>query len=205
MGVETDTTGTDTVAGDETTTDTTTTDETTTTPAVTQADVDKWKALSRQHEAQSKKNAAAAKRMADIDDASATDLERAQGLAAENATKLQAAEARADRALIGAAVMAAATAQGAIDPAAVLQLLAPGSVTIDGDDAVGAMEAVKALLASKPYLVGAKTAKPAGGSSDQGARGAAPLSVTREQLKGMTAQQVAALNPADIARAMSAP
>jgi hypothetical protein len=201
MADETDPT-TDTAATDDAnaTTDATTTP---TTPDLSD-ETAKWKALARKHEAESKKNATAAKRLAEIEEAGATELERAQKAATESATKLQAAEDRANRATIRAAVMAAATKAGAIDPDAVLQLLPADALTIDGDTVTGADEAVKALLAAKPYLAG-KPAKPAGGSGDQGARGTAPLAVTRDQLKTMTAQQVAALNPTDIARAMSAP
>jgi hypothetical protein len=59
------------------------------------AEAEKWKALSRKHEAQAKKNAAAAKRLSEMEEASKTDFERLQG-AAEAATKRAAeAESRA--------------------------------------------------------------------------------------------------------------
>lgn len=187
-------------------TDPTTT--TTTTPpdplAAAIADAEKWKALSRKHEAESKTGKAAAARLAELEAAQLSELERANAAAADAIAKATAADERANRATISTAVTAAASAAGAINPAAVLKLLPADAVTLDGDNVVGVEAAIKALVTSDPYLFGVKP-KPPAGSGDGGARGGTPLAITREQLKTMSPQQVAALNPADIARAMSAP
>jgi len=200
-----DTATSDTGAATDDTSTTPTTDTTPDPAATATADVDKWKALARKHEAESKKNAAAAKRLAEIEEAGKSELERAQKAAADAETRIKAAEDRANRALMRAAVMAAATKLGAVDPDAVLQLLPSDAIEIDGDTVRGVDAAVKALLESKPYLVAPKgPPKPAAGSADQGARGSA-TGVTREQLKTMSAAEIARLPASVIDKAMSEP
>lgn len=61
------------------------------------AEADKWKALSRKHEAQSKQNAKAAARLKELEDANKSDLEKAQAASQESDRRAQAAEAKAER------------------------------------------------------------------------------------------------------------
>lgn len=115
-----------------------------------------------------------AKKFDELDAASKSELEREKARA-------DAAEKRATDALnaskqiaLSAAITTAATKAGAIDPDAVLALIAKDSVTIGDDGRVtGVDEAVKALLESKPYLVGKQPPTPPAGG-DGGHRGGPP-------------------------------
>lgn len=90
-----DTGSTDTGTGDDQTDSSSSTDDnagdgnddrSTTDPDRLQADVDKWRALARKHEKQAKDNADAAKRLAEIEDADKSALDKAtETLAAESA------------------------------------------------------------------------------------------------------------------------
>jgi hypothetical protein len=61
------------------------------------ADAEKWKALARKHETRAKANEQAAKRLAEIEDASKSDIERATTAAAEAQKRAEAAELKALR------------------------------------------------------------------------------------------------------------
>lgn len=161
--------------------DTTTTDEASTEdkPDLA-AELAKWKSMARKNEALAKQNATAAAKLAKIEEASKTELERAQAAAAEADQRAKAAEERIARALTKAAVSAAAAKAGAIDADAVLALLPPDAVTVDGDDIKGVDEAIKQLRESKPYLFGKP--KPAAGSADGGRQSDKPAQWTREEL-----------------------
>lgn len=67
------------------------------TPEQLAAEVEKWKAFSRKHEDESKKNAAAAKRLADLEAANLSDLEKAQQRAATLEAENEASKAEAAR------------------------------------------------------------------------------------------------------------
>lgn len=134
---------------------------------------------------------AKAARLDEIEEANKTELQKLQEQLAERDSTATAAAERAERALRRAAVVAAATRAGAVDPDAVFDLL-PGkeSLTIGDDDQVqGVAEAVEQLLTAKPYLVG-KPAPPAPGGADGGVRGSTPGTITREDLKTMTPDQI---------------
>lgn len=60
-------------------------------------EVKKWKALARENEKRAKANAEAAKKLAEIEDANKTELEKANTAAAEAAKRAEEAEARALR------------------------------------------------------------------------------------------------------------
>ena len=130
------------------------------------ADVAKWKALARKHESDAKANREAAGKLAAIDDANKSELERA--LAAVQAAETRASEA--DQRVAGlarrAAVESAALKAGAIDADAIFALLPADAVTVDGDQVHGVSDAIAALQAAKPHLFG--VAKPAPGSADGG-------------------------------------
>lgn len=94
------------------------------------------------------------------DDARA-EVERLRG-------ELDAARGEAQAERIRNAVLAEAARQGAIDPSDVVALLPSDSVTIGDDGQVaGAQEAVKALLAAKPHLVGSRRPSPDPGQGKQ--------------------------------------
>lgn len=166
-------------------TDDTTTTDTTPDPV---AELARWKSEARKHEARAKANAAAAEKLAKLEDAKKSDLEKAQAAIAEANQRATAAEERIAKALTRAAVMAAAAKSGAIDAEAVLALLPPNAVEIDGDEVKGVDEAIKALRESKPYLFG-KT-KPAPGSADGGRQSDKPAQWTRADLKGKSSAEI---------------
>jgi hypothetical protein len=64
-------------------------------------DVAKWKAMSRKHEAEAKTNAAAAKRLAEIEEAQKTDAQKAADKMADSERRAQEAEVRALRYEVG--------------------------------------------------------------------------------------------------------
>lgn len=166
-------------------TDDTTTTDTTPDPV---AELARWKSEARKHEARAKQNAAAAEKLAKIEESSKSELERAMAKAAEAEAKAAAAEERIAKALTRAAVSAAAAKAGAVDAEAVLALLPPNSVEIDGDEVKGVDEAIKALRESKPYLFG-KT-KPAPGSADGGRQSDKPAQWTRADLQGKSSAEI---------------
>lgn len=65
-------------------------------------DVAKWKALARKHEAQAKSNADAAKRLAEIEDANKSEVEKATQRVADAEARAKAAETRALRLQVAA-------------------------------------------------------------------------------------------------------
>lgn len=178
------------MADEDTTTDTdvTTDDTTTDTTPDPAAELAKWKSEARKHEQRAKANAAAAEKLAKLEDAKKSELERAQALVADAEARAKAAEERVAKALTRAAVSAAAAKAGAIDADAVLALLPTDAVTIDGDDVRGVDDAIKALRESKPYLFG-KT-KPAPGSADGGRQSDKPAQWSKADLKGKSSAEI---------------
>lgn len=140
---------------------------------------------------------AAKARLDELEQQSMSDLEKLQQQLAERDQaladrdqQLQEITTRAQQAAIRADVVAHATRLGAVDPDAVMAMLPPDAVTIGDDGQVtGTEAAVQALLDAKPYLVG-KPAPPAPGGADGGVRGRTPSSITREDLKTMTPEQI---------------
>jgi hypothetical protein len=152
------------------------------------AEVAKWKAMARKHETESKANATAAAKLAKIEEASKTELERAQSLASEAEVRVKDAEARANRALVRAAASTVASKVGAIDVDAVLALMPSDTVTVDGDEVIGVDEAIEALRTSKPHLF--SKPKPSPGSADGGQQSPKSAQWTREDLKGKSPAQI---------------
>ena len=115
---------------------------------------------------------------------------------AETAEKAAAeATERARTTAARSAIVTAANAAGAIDIDAVVGLLPSDAVTVGDDGQVtGADEAVRALLESKPYLVG----KPPRSSADGGPRGSGdgPKQLSRDDLTSMSADQIEAARKA---------
>lgn len=141
---------------------------------------------------------AAAQRLEEIEAANKSDLEKAQTRADEAEKRAEQAQNRANDALRRAAVMSAATTAGAIDADAVIAMLDQDAVTIGDDGQVtGAEEAVKALLESKPYLVGTSNGEPVKKSvADGGQRGAGgdgrPTQLTRDDISTMSSDEIEA-------------
>lgn len=178
-----DTTTTETDVNDDTTDESTSTTE----PDLA-SELAKWKSMARKNEADAKRNAAAAAKLAKIEEAGKSELEKAQTAAAEAERRAQEAEARISKALTRAAVSAAAVKAGAIDADAVFALLPTDSVTVEGDDVKGVDEALAALRESKPYLFGKH--KPAPGSADGGRQSDKPAQWTRADLKGKSSAEI---------------
>jgi ribosomal protein S18 len=129
----------------------TTTDATTTEQPDAAAEAAKWKSLARKHEAQAKANADAAKRLAEIEAANQTEVEKA----VKEAEQRGASAARADfgQRLAAAEIKAALT--GVVpDPAAIVEDLNLAKyVTDTGDvdqEAVTALRTKYQSLAAKP-------------------------------------------------------
>jgi hypothetical protein len=133
-------------------------------------EVEKWKALARKHEDASKANSQAAKRLADIEAANATEQEKAVAAARQEAST-ETASKYSSR-IISAEIRAAAGGKLA-DPSDAVRLLDMSTFSLDDNDEVDSAAVVKAideLLKSKPYL-GVKDDRRFQGGADQGARG----------------------------------
>ncbi|MGK2898627.1 MAG: hypothetical protein ACSLE9_08050 [Burkholderiaceae bacterium] len=88
-----------------------------------------------------------------IEDAEKSELERAQARTAELEAQATEREQRLRDQTIRAAVLLEATKQGAIDAEAVFTLIDRAALVIEGEAVTNAEQAVKNLLAAKPYLV----------------------------------------------------
>jgi hypothetical protein len=95
-----------------------------------------------------------------------------------------AALTRAQNSIVRSAVISAASRAGAVDPEAVAALLPRDELVIEGDEVLGVEEAVKTLLAKKPYLRSQGAAK----AGTEIAGGTAPAIITRSQLKEWAAK-----------------
>jgi hypothetical protein len=158
----------------ETTTDdaaTVTSDATTTTDAPADdlsTQVEKWKALARKHEQQSKANADKAKRFDEFEEASKSDLERALARAEAAEKAASAASAAATRAEVAAA-------KGV--PAHLLT----GSTQEEFEASADALLAFKGTTPKAPSADGqGKVGEPVTG----------PKQFTRDDLKRMTPEQI---------------
>lgn len=132
-------------------------------PADPAAELEKWKALARKHEARSKENAGKAKAFDDAEAANATEAEKLTA-------RVEAAEKRAvelrDRAVQAEVKVLAADFADPSDAAAFLDL---SKYAAEGDIDTDAIKAdLATLLTAKPHLAKAKTPVP---DLHQGARG----------------------------------
>jgi hypothetical protein len=136
---------------------------------------------------------AKATKLDELEQANKTELEKLLARAEEAEKRAAEASERAIQSARRVALVSAATAAGAVDPDAVLKLVDADALTIGDDGQVtGAEEAVKALLESKPYLVGSNNNTPAPrGAVEGGPRGSgSPKQLSRDDLRGMTPEQV---------------
>lgn len=135
---------------------------------------------------------AKASKFDEVEQANKTELEQARDREATAVAARDEALAHARDLMIRAALLQAATAAGAVDPDAVVQLADRSEVTIDDTGAVtGADTAVKALLDTKPYLVKTDPASsPTSGAAPNSGRNTAGGQITREQLTQMTPDEI---------------
>lgn len=166
------------------------------------SEVQKWKAMARKHESDSKANAKAAAKLAEIEESNKTELERAQSLASAAEERAKQAEERATRALVRATASSVASKAGAIDVDAVMALMSSDEVSVEGDKVVGVDEAIEALRKSKPHLFGKP--KPAPGSADGGQQSGKTPQWTREDLKGKSSAEIEAARKAGLLSALTA-
>lgn len=125
--------------------------------------VDHWRAMARKHESRAKENAAAAKELADIKTANATDLERAVN-AARDQTRTEMLASVNGRLLAAEARSAAAEARFR-NPSLAIKAIDLAAVEVDAEgnvDQAALKAALAELAAAEPYLVDdGKPARPA--------------------------------------------
>jgi len=150
-------------------------------------DTTDWKAEARKWESRAKANSAAAEKLAKLEEANKTELEKATEKASAAETTAQKWAERYQQLLAKQAVYEAAQAAGAIDIDAVYALTRD-SIEVDEDGSpVGVPQAVKALASAKPHLFRANSpgAKDAFGSHQEPALNSSALeNVLRQALGG---------------------
>jgi hypothetical protein len=133
----------------------------------------------------------AAARLAEIEEANASELEKAQKAAAEAQALLEKTQAEARETRLRAAIIAEAAKpdRKVVDPEAVVALLDRSSLELDDDGTpTNIAQAMDSLLEARPYLV----AKDGGtrGSADQGARRGGANQITEAELKTMKPEEI---------------
>lgn len=135
---------------------------------------------------------AAKQRLTEIEEANATELEKAQKRAEEAERNAQAAAERLKETTLRSAIVAEAAKKKIVDPDAAVALLDRSKLELDADGTpTNIADAMDALLEAKPYLLAASQGGTRG-NADQGAREGGNGAV--EQLtstEGMTAEQIA--------------
>ena len=128
-----------------------------------------------------------------IEDAEKSEAEKASDRADAAEKERDEAVTRANNTLIRSAVVNEAAKQKAVDPDVVLALLPDDAVSITDDGEVeGAEEAVKALLESKPFLLGDQK-KASAGDSGGGVREDTPT-MTPEEVRNLAKKDPAEFN-----------
>jgi hypothetical protein len=150
-------------------------------------------AARREAAAHRTENAALKKAQADAETAKLSDLDKATKKAADLEVKLAQAEAASRERINRYEVQIAAAKLGIIDPEAAVKLLDWESLEYEADGSPkGLDKALAALTANRPWLVG--TPAPQAGATNP-ARGHAQGQMTMADVKKLTRQQVAAMNP----------
>lgn len=133
------------------------------------AEAEKWKALARKHESTAKANADAAARLAKIEEASQTELEKAVSAARKETEQTIRSQVQAERALD----RVEALARDFADPEdARLHLSSRVGEFLDKDgqiDTDAIRKALSDLLAQRPHLAATPSGRPVG-NADQGPR-----------------------------------
>lgn len=143
-------------------------------PTDLQAELDKWKALSRKNEERAKANETAARKLAEIEESQKTEIEKALARAEE-------AEKRAQQVELEAIRNSVALAKG-LTPTQAKRLVGDTREALEAD----ADELLADLKANKPA-----PAPSADGQGKQGEKvGEGRQITTRDQLKNMTPQQI---------------
>jgi hypothetical protein len=190
--------GSDSVQQDDQTQDTTTTTATTTEErAFSQADVDRivQERVARVKAAPPADYAdlqAAAKKLADLEAANQTELEKAQTRADEAEKRATQIEAEAKETRLRSSILAEAAKadRKIVDPEAVIALLDRSTLELDDSGVpTNIATAMDSLLEARPYLVVVDGGTR--GSADQGARSGGAKQLTKEALKSMAPEEVA--------------
>jgi hypothetical protein len=125
----------------------------------------------------------------EVEEAQRSELDKAIARAEKAEQAAADATARANSTLIDAAVVAEGAKLGARNPGLLRKLIDTEAVAIGDDGQVtGVTEALEALLAENPELVGKATPDP--GAADQGARGGGVKQLSSEALKGMSPAEI---------------
>jgi hypothetical protein len=136
---------------------------------------------------------AAAARLAELEAANQSELEKAQARAEAAEKRAATIETEARETRLRSAIIAEAAKPGrnVVDPDAAIALLDRSTLQIDDSGMpTNVAEAMDKLLEARPYLV-ASSGGATRGSADQGARrGAAAGQLSEDDLKGMTAEQI---------------
>lgn len=129
----------------------------------------------------------------EIEEASRSELEKAQKVAADAVAERDKIMAEAKEARLTAAILAevAKTDRKVVDPEAALRLLDRSTLEL-GEDGIptNTAEAVDALLEARPFLVASAGGSGTRGSADQGARKSEPGQLSRKDLEGMKPEDV---------------
>lgn len=157
--------------------DNTTTETTETTPPPTET-VEFWKAKAREQEKRAKENAAAAKRVKEIEDASKSEQERATERATAAEQRAQELGEKYTGLLKRQAISDAATTAQAVSVNAVIALVSDQVDVGDDGTVTGADEAIKALMKSDPALF-----KTSPGGTRDAAAGRTPVALNSDALE----------------------
>jgi hypothetical protein len=158
----------------ETQTETETVTEKETAPVDLQAELDKWKAMSRKNEERAKANETAAKRLSEIEESQKTEIEKALARAEEAERRASAIELEATRNQV-------ALSKG-LTPSQAKRLVGTTLEELEAD----ADDLLADLKASKPAK-----APSSDGQGAQGEKvGTGKQIVSRDQLKTMTRQEI---------------
>lgn len=132
---------------------------------------------------------AAAAELAQIKEANATELEKAQTAAETAASERDAAVAEAKEIRIRSAILAEAAKpeRKIVDPDLVVTLLGPDVEFDDQGTPTNIAKAMDTLLEARPYLVASGGSR---GNADQGARGGGANQLSDADLKSMTPEQI---------------
>lgn len=99
---------------------------------------------------------------------------------------------RARNTMVRSAVISTSSRLGCVDPEAVAALLPQGELVIEGDEVLGVEEAVKALLAKKPYL---RSKSAAGAGSEMNGGEGVQTVFNRSQIKKWARGEAGGLTP----------
>lgn len=130
---------------------------------------------------------AAKTKLEELEQAGASELEKANKAREQAEAKATEALATANERLLKSTAITALVGAGVTSVEAAYRALDKTGLTVEDDGTVSGLDdAVKALVEEVPAFVGKGTP----GSADQGARGGGPDQITREQLSKLTPREV---------------